>query len=72
VIQAWSVSSPPSVLRRSWVSCFLLPCLWGSSFCICHRIAQAKAAGLWNLWLPGHLAQGLKHLLPLCSNDIDR
>ncbi len=37
----------------------------------CTRL-QAKADGLWNLWLPGPLSKGLEHLLPLCANETDR
>ncbi len=33
---------------------------------------QAKAAGLWNLWLPGSLAAQLEHLLPLVPDAAER
>lgn len=33
---------------------------------------KAKAAGLWNLWLPAHNAQRLSHLSPLCADDGER
>lgn len=33
---------------------------------------RARAAGLWNLWLPAHTAQGVQHLLPLCADGADR
>jgi acyl-CoA dehydrogenase len=33
--------------------------------------ARARAEGLWNLWLPGGMAQGLSHLLPEVP-DVER
>ena len=33
---------------------------------------QAKAEGLWNLWLPGPLAASVQHLKEACPDEVDR